>query len=67
MSWAFAWSGWGRKLLSTELEKAELRRTLAERIWEFNLLRHQLRREQHDHEQTHAEPRESARAMTVAD
>ncbi len=35
----------GRKLLSSELEKAELRRTLAERIWEFNLLRHQLKRE----------------------
>ncbi|MBK1717533.1 hypothetical protein [Thiocystis violacea] len=35
----------GRKLLSTELEKAELRRTLAEGIWEFNLLRHRLKHE----------------------
>ncbi|MBK1722203.1 hypothetical protein [Thiocystis violacea] len=38
----------GRKLLSTELERAELRRTLAERIWEFNLLRHRLKREQQE-------------------
>ena len=38
----------GRKLLSTELEKAELRRTLAERIWELNLLRHRVRCEQQD-------------------
>ena len=36
----------GRKMMSTELEKAELRRLLAERIWELNLLRHRLRREQ---------------------
>ncbi|EXJ15697.1 hypothetical protein [Imhoffiella purpurea] len=33
----------GRKLLSTELERAELRRTLAERVWELNLLRHRLK------------------------
>lgn len=35
----------GRKLLSTELERADLRRTLAERTWEFNLLRHRLKHE----------------------
>ncbi|MFD2110934.1 hypothetical protein [Thiorhodococcus fuscus] len=35
----------GRKLLSTELERADLRRTLAERMWEFNLLRHRLKHE----------------------
>ncbi|EGV33673.1 hypothetical protein ThidrDRAFT_0362 [Thiorhodococcus drewsii AZ1] len=36
----------GRKLLSTELERADLRRALAERTWEFNLLHHRLRHEQ---------------------
>ncbi|NEX19670.1 hypothetical protein G3480_04965 [Thiorhodococcus mannitoliphagus] len=55
-----------RKLLSAELEKAELRQTLAERIWEFNLLRHQLRREQQgaEHDSSTAEVR---RALTLAD
>ena len=33
----------GRKLLKTELEKAELRRSLAERTWEFHLLRQRLK------------------------
>ena len=33
----------GRKLLKAELEKADLRRQLAERTWEFNLLRHRLK------------------------
>lgn len=36
----------GRKLLAVELEKAELRRLLAERTWEFNLLRHRLKPQQ---------------------
>ena len=36
----------GRNLLKVELEKAALRRLLAERTWELNLLRHRLKQGQ---------------------
>ncbi|NEV61027.1 hypothetical protein [Thiorhodococcus minor] len=60
----------GRKLLSTELEKAELRRTLAERIWELNVLRHQMRQDKpHDRQADKHEisARDISRALTMAD
>lgn len=44
----------GRKLLSTELEKAKLRRTLAECTWEFNLLRHRLKQEREAGQKGHS-------------
>ncbi|MBK5963604.1 hypothetical protein CCR95_05755 [Thiocystis minor] len=54
----------GRKLLKAELEKAELRRLLAERTWEFNLLRHRLKQGQ-PIRQTEAFREASLRASTM--